>query len=81
MLRTSYLTEADFVTAIAPTSDFDKISRSQYGILFKIADQKKQGKVSYDDFIAFESLLKKPDAEFDVSREIPTLECGGGADG
>lgn len=74
---TAYLTEADFVTAIAPNSDFDKISRSQYGILFKIADQKKQGKVSYDDFIAFETLLKKPDAEFDIAFRFFDLDGNG----
>lgn len=55
------------MNAIAPASDFAKISRAQYGILFRIADSKKSGSVSLQDFVAFEGLLKKPDAEFDVS--------------
>ncbi|KAL8286743.1 hypothetical protein RQP46_004271 [Phenoliferia psychrophenolica] len=62
-----YLSEADFVTAIAPASDFDKISRAQYGILFRIADKKKQGKVSWEDFVQFEQQLQRPDAEFEMA--------------
>lgn len=62
-----YLSEPDFVSAIAPASDFKKISREQYGILFRIADQGRKGKVTWEDFVAFEGLLKKPDAEYDVS--------------
>lgn len=55
------------MSAIAPASDFKKISREQYGILFRIADQGRKGKVTWEDFVAFEGLLKKPDAEYDVS--------------
>lgn len=66
--RRRYLAEADFVSAIAPTGDFAKISQQQYGLLFRIADQRKRGKVSWEDFLYFETLLQKPDAEFDVSR-------------
>lgn len=67
-LHYRYLSEADFVSAIAPTGDFAKIGRQQYGILFRIADQRKRGKVTWDDFVAFETLLKRPDAEYDVGR-------------
>lgn len=35
--------------------------------MFKIADARQRGKVSFDDFVAFERLLKKPDAEFDIA--------------
>lgn len=55
------------MSAIAPASDFAKIGRQQYGILFRIADLSKSGKVTLEDFVSFERLLKKPDAEFDVS--------------
>jgi solute carrier family 25 (mitochondrial aspartate/glutamate transporter), member 12/13 len=61
-----YLSETDFVSAIAPTGDFAKIGRQQYGILFHIADKRKRGKVTWEDFVAFETTLKRPDAEFDV---------------
>ncbi|ORY72748.1 mitochondrial inner membrane protein [Leucosporidium creatinivorum] len=62
-----YLSETDFVSAIAPTGDFAKIGRQQYGILFHIADQRKRGKVTWEDFVAFETTLKRPDAEFDIA--------------
>jgi len=62
----SYVNETDFVTAIAPEQDFAHISRQQYGALFKVADRRKVGKVSWDDYIAFQGLLKQPAAEFDV---------------
>ncbi|KAM0793053.1 hypothetical protein ACM66B_000540 [Microbotryomycetes sp. NB124-2] len=62
-----YLSEPDFVSAIAPSSDFAKITREQYGLLFRIADQRKVGKVSWDDFVNFEASLQRPDAEFDIA--------------
>jgi len=64
----SYVNETDFVTAIAPEQDFAHITRQQYGALFKVADRRKVGKVSWDDYIAFQGLLKQPAAEFDVSQ-------------
>ncbi|GAA5853507.1 hypothetical protein JCM8547_002486 [Rhodosporidiobolus lusitaniae] len=66
----SYLTEPDFVSAVAPESDFAKISRQQYGILFKVADRQKNGKVKWEDFVAFQELLKKPAAEFDIAFRV-----------
>ncbi|GAA5890335.1 hypothetical protein JCM8208_002783 [Rhodotorula glutinis] len=66
----SYLTEPDFVSAVAPESDFSKISRQQYGILFKVADRKHTGRVDWDDFVAFEELLKKPAAEYDIAFRV-----------
>ncbi|GAA5969461.1 hypothetical protein JCM21900_006505 [Sporobolomyces salmonicolor] len=62
-----YLNEPDFVTAIAPEGDFGKISRQQYGVLFNVADRRKVGRVTWDDFVAFQTLLKKPAAEFDIA--------------
>ncbi|GAA5844177.1 hypothetical protein JCM5353_005892 [Sporobolomyces roseus] len=62
-----YVNETDFVTAIAPEQDFAHISRQQYGALFKVADRRKVGKVSWDDYIAFQGLLKQPAAEFDIA--------------
>ncbi|GAA5988371.1 hypothetical protein JCM11641_005452 [Rhodosporidiobolus odoratus] len=66
----SYLTEPDFVSAVAPESDFAKISRQQYGILFNVADQRKAGRVIWEDFVTFQELLKKPAAEFDIAFRV-----------
>ncbi|GAA5890987.1 hypothetical protein JCM6882_008874 [Rhodosporidiobolus microsporus] len=66
----SYLTEPDFVSAVAPESDFAKISRQQYGILFKVADREKKGKVKWEDFVQFQTLLKKPAAEYDIAFRV-----------
>ncbi|KAG0664788.1 mitochondrial aspartate-glutamate transporter agc1 [Rhodotorula mucilaginosa] len=65
-----YLTPPDFVSAVAPEGDFAKISREQYALLFKVADRRKCGRVNFDDFVAFEEVLKKPAAEFDVAFRI-----------
>ncbi|KAM0756682.1 mitochondrial inner membrane protein [Meredithblackwellia eburnea MCA 4105] len=72
-----YLTESDFVSAVAPSSDFAKISRNQYAILFRIADQKRTGKVTWDEFVRFEKMLQKPDAEFNVAFKFFDLNNDG----
>ena len=60
-----FLDEEGFINAVAPSNEtFHKIHKSQYSILFKIADLEKSGKVTWDDFVVFQTLLKKPDAEF-----------------
>jgi len=59
-----FLDEATFVNAIAPNGGGTKILRSQYGLLFKVADTAKRGLVSWDDFVVFETTLKRPDADY-----------------
>ncbi|KZV80171.1 hypothetical protein EXIGLDRAFT_630745 [Exidia glandulosa HHB12029] len=59
-----FLDERSFVNAIAPASSVSKIQRSQYGILFKVADSGKRGVVSWEDFVVFETSLKRPDADY-----------------
>jgi hypothetical protein len=39
-------------------------------VLFSIADTRQQGKVNWQEFLAFETTLQKPDAEFDVSSNL-----------
>lgn len=53
-----------FVEAIAPKEDLTKIGRAQFAILFKVADGSKRGLVSWDDFAVFQTLLKRPDADY-----------------
>jgi solute carrier family 25 aspartate/glutamate transporter 12/13 len=43
-----------------------KIKRYQYGILFKVADRSRTGKVTMADWGVFQNLLAKPDAEYQV---------------
>ncbi|MCJ1455959.1 mitochondrial aspartate-glutamate transporter agc1 [Mycoblastus sanguinarius] len=63
-----YMTEEDFVNAIAPTSEnYHKIKREQYGILFQVADRRKTGRISLQDWGTFEHLLAKPDAEYEIA--------------
>ena len=50
--------------AIAPSGEFSKIGRSQFAILFKVADANKRGLVSWDDFTVFQTILKRPDADY-----------------
>ncbi|PPQ66366.1 hypothetical protein CVT26_011085 [Gymnopilus dilepis] len=59
-----FLDKDSFVNAIAPKDDLTKIGREQFGILFRIADTSRRGLVSWDDFTVFETLLKRPDADY-----------------
>ncbi|KAI1802973.1 mitochondrial carrier [Daldinia bambusicola] len=63
-----YMGPEEFIEAIAPPSeDYHKISRDQYGLLFRVADRKDSGKVTIHDWAAFENLLMKPDAEYEIA--------------
>ncbi|KAI9253844.1 mitochondrial carrier domain-containing protein [Phascolomyces articulosus] len=62
-----YMTEDDFLSAIAPGEDFKKIQREQFGLLYKVADNSKKGLVSFQDFVIFQNLLSKPDAEYEIA--------------
>ena len=44
-----------------------KIRRSQYAILFRVADPRQRGRVSLSDWGTFENLLAKPDAEYEIA--------------
>jgi solute carrier family 25 aspartate/glutamate transporter 12/13 len=54
------------VTSIAPSGDL-KIGREQWSILFRVADKNRRGLVSWDDFLVFETALKRPDADYWVA--------------
>ncbi|KAI8342686.1 mitochondrial carrier domain-containing protein [Chlamydoabsidia padenii] len=62
-----YMTKDDFLAAIAPGEDFAKIKREQYGLLYKIAATSDQDRISFNDFVIFQNLLSKPDAEYEVA--------------
>ncbi|TVY16947.1 Calcium-binding mitochondrial carrier protein [Lachnellula arida] len=63
-----FMGEEEFVNAVAPVGeDYHKIKREQYGILFRVADRKKTGKISLPDWSTFENLLAKPDAEYEIA--------------
>ena len=59
-----FLDPDTFVNAIAPKGDLSKIGRAQFAILFRVADTSRRGLVSWDDFTVFETLLKRPDADY-----------------
>ena len=59
-----FLNVEQFVNAIAPKSDLTKTGRAQYATLFRVADSSKRGLVSWDDFVIFETILKRPDADY-----------------
>ncbi|KAF7872025.1 uncharacterized protein EAF02_009130 [Botrytis sinoallii] len=73
-----YMTEEDFVNAIAPEGeDYHKIKREQYAILFRVADQRNTGKISLHDWGTFENLLAKPDAEYEIAFRLFDIERTG----
>lgn len=59
-----FLDKDAFVNAIAPKGDLDKIDRAQYAILFRVADSSRRGLISWDDFLLFQTMLKRPDADY-----------------
>jgi len=63
-----YMGPDEFIEAIAPKDeDYHKIQRDQYSILFSVADRKGSGKVTLADWAAFENILNKPDAEYEIA--------------
>ncbi|KAL4805937.1 mitochondrial carrier domain-containing protein [Aspergillus unguis] len=63
-----YMTESDFVEAIAPKhEDYHKIKREHYGILFRVADSRRTGRLNIQEWATFENLLAKPDAEYEIA--------------
>jgi solute carrier family 25 (mitochondrial aspartate/glutamate transporter), member 12/13 len=72
------LSETSFVDAITPEGeDYHKIKREQYAILFYVADRRRRGSVNYQDWMAFENLLAKPDAEYDIAFRLFDMEGSG----
>lgn len=65
-----FMTKDDFLSAIAPGEDFKKIQREQFELLYKLADKSNKGVVSFDDFVIFEDLLSKADAEYEVAFRV-----------
>ncbi|KAK8066446.1 hypothetical protein PG997_013193 [Apiospora hydei] len=63
-----YMGEDEFVNAIAPQDeDYGKIKREQYGLLFRVADRKSTGKLTIADWAAYNNLLGKADAEYEIA--------------
>jgi solute carrier family 25 aspartate/glutamate transporter 12/13 len=73
-----FMTEDDFINAVAPKhEDYHKIKREQYGILFRVADRRRSGKLSLSDWATFENLLTKPDAEYEIAFRLFDLDGSG----
>ncbi|KAI0094463.1 mitochondrial carrier [Irpex rosettiformis] len=72
-----FLNPEQFVNAIAPKSDLTKIGRAQFATLFRVADTNKRGLVSWDDFVVFETILKRPDADYWIAFEYFDVDNSG----
>ncbi|KAK4987574.1 mitochondrial aspartate-glutamate transporter agc1 [Elasticomyces elasticus] len=76
-----YMTEREFIDAVAPeTEDHHKIPRSQYSVLFAIADRRKAHRITLSDWATFESLLAKPDAEYEIAFHLFDRDSNGVVD-
>ena len=62
-----FLDSEQFVNAIAPKGDLTRIGRAQFATLFRVADVAKRGLMSWDDFVVFQTLLKRPDADYYIA--------------
>jgi len=68
----------DFINAISPPgTDYHKIQREQYGVLFDVADRRKEGYLTLKEWAAFEFLLVKPDAEYQIAFRLFDVEGTG----
>ncbi|KAH9929665.1 mitochondrial carrier [Fomitopsis serialis] len=72
-----YLSKEQFVNAIAPARDLSKMGRAQFAILFRVADTHKQGRVSWEDFVVFETLLKRSDADYWIAFQYFDVDDSG----
>ncbi|THH08356.1 hypothetical protein EW145_g2768 [Phellinidium pouzarii] len=72
-----FLDRNTFVDAIAPKSDLSKLGRVQFSILFKVADNSKRGLVSWDDFAVFQTILKRPDADYWIAFQYFDVDSSG----
>ncbi|KAK9464692.1 mitochondrial carrier domain-containing protein [Lipomyces arxii] len=76
-----HMTIDDFVRAIAPVNeDYHKIARESYAVLFTIADRRRRGLVSFQDWQFFENLLQKPDAEYEIAFRLFDTDGNGEVD-
>jgi len=72
------MTRENFIDAIAPPDqDFHKIKRDQYALLFDIADRRGRGVLNLQDWAAFENILAKPDAEYQIAFRLFDVEGSG----
>lgn len=65
----THLNQVEFIKAILNSDDEDDLKRNlniqnYENSLFQCADLKKQGLIDLEDFIEFETLMSRPDAEF-----------------
>jgi solute carrier family 25 (mitochondrial aspartate/glutamate transporter), member 12/13 len=44
-----------------------RIGHAQFATLFRIADGVKRGLLSWDNFVVFQTLLKRPDADYYIA--------------
>ncbi|KAL1706195.1 mitochondrial carrier domain-containing protein [Schizophyllum commune] len=74
-----YLDTESFVKAIAPQGDLagTKLGSAQYALLFRVADSKRRGLVSWEDFTVFETLLKRPDADYWIAFQYFDVDQSG----
>lgn len=54
-----------------------KITRNQYGILFRVADRSGKGQVNLGDWAAFLNLLNKSDAEYEIAFRLFDIDRTG----
>ncbi|KAF8445670.1 mitochondrial carrier [Boletus edulis BED1] len=72
-----FLDTENFVNAIVPRGDLTKIDRAQFAMLFRVADASKRGLVSWEDFTIFETVLKRPDADYWIAFQYFDVDNSG----
>ncbi|KAJ3055596.1 mitochondrial aspartate-glutamate transporter agc1 [Rhizophlyctis rosea] len=65
-----FMNVEDFITATTPNKEFYQVEKERYSILFRVADRESRGLISLEDWYAFEALLNRPDAEFEIAFRV-----------
>ncbi|OBZ79884.1 Calcium-binding mitochondrial carrier protein Aralar1 [Grifola frondosa] len=63
--------------ATAPKDDLTRFGRAQFATLFRVADASKRGLVSWDDFVVFQTILKRPDADYWIAFQYFDVDDSG----
>ncbi|KUI61203.1 Calcium-binding mitochondrial carrier protein Aralar1 [Cytospora mali] len=70
-----FLGPDEFIDAVAPPDeDYHKIKREQYTLLFRVADRQGKGRINLADWVYFENILNKPDAEYEIAFRLFDVE-------
>ncbi|KAJ3020211.1 mitochondrial aspartate-glutamate transporter agc1 [Thoreauomyces humboldtii] len=66
--RPAFMELKDFEKAMAPAGEpLSEKQVQEFQVLFKVADRKRVGRISQEEFLNFQRLLRRPNADFEIA--------------